>query len=526
MTIPASSIVKINPGVVNAGGAGLVLNALFLTENLAMPTGQVLSFAPGPVGNLAQNVAAFFGSGSAEAAAAAIYFLGYQNSTLKPSQMLFAAYNAAARSAFMNSGSWANIPLATLQALAPGTLTINFAGTPLTSASINLSAATSFSNAAALILAGFTSPGFTVTFSATTNQFVITSTATGATETVVFATGALAAGLLLTQATGATLSQGAAADTPNSAMNNALAASQNWSTMVTLFEPTLTNKEAFAVWFNASDDAYLWLAWDSDTQASVQGATEPFGVVALTAQYNGVACIGGDPAILTYIPPGGTTPLIPAGTTLAQLVENVAIFVAGAIASINFGQTNGRVTLAFLSQSGLLPTCANGQTYQNLLTNGYSSYGAFATRNQGFTFFTNSNMPGEFDWIDTYVDDIWLTDQFAVQYMTLLTSLGSIAFNANGYGALRAGLVGGPIAAALNFGAIRTGVVLSASQIEDVNTQAGQVVNQIISSQGYYLQILDPGATVRQERGSPIINFWYTDGGSIQLINMSSLDLL
>jgi hypothetical protein len=40
------------------------------------------------------------------------------------------------------------------------------------------------------------------------------------------------------------------------------------------------------------------------------------------------------------------------------------------------------------------------------------------------------------------------------------------------------------------------------------------------------LQILDPGATVRAERGSPVINFWYTDGGSIQFITMSSLDIL
>ena len=61
MTIPASAIAKINPGVINAGGEGLVLNALYLTESLSMPTGQVLSFAPGPSANLAQNVAAFFG---------------------------------------------------------------------------------------------------------------------------------------------------------------------------------------------------------------------------------------------------------------------------------------------------------------------------------------------------------------------------------------------------------------------------------------------------------------------------------
>ena len=508
MTIPASQFVGVKPSVLNAGGAGLVLNGLFLTENLAMPTGTVLSFAS------TASVASFFGLASAEAAAAAIYFAGYTGATSSPSAMLFAAYNAANRSGFINSGSWLNTPLATLTALTPGTLTVTIAGTAETSASINLSGATSFSNAASLIAAGFTSPAFTVTFSATTGQFQIISTATGAAETVIFPTGALAAGLLFTQATGAQLSQGAVADTPNSAMTNAWALSQNWETMVTLFEPTLANKELFAAWFTAQNDSVLWLAWDSDTQASVSGATEPFGVVAIANKYDGVACIGGDPAA------------VPAGSTLAALVMNTAIFVSGAVASINFSETNGRTNITFLSQAGLVPACANLQTYQNLVANGYSTYGAVSTRNQGFTFFANSNMPGDFSWIDTYIGDAWLSDQLQVSNLTLLTTIGSMAYNANGFGALRTSLVGGPIAAAINFGQIRTGVTLSSTQIADITSKLGAGYATLISTQGYYLQIQDPGATVRQLRGTPVVNLYYTDGGSIQQISMGSIDLL
>jgi len=515
MTIPASRIVRINPGVVNAGGAGLVFNCLFLTESLLMPTGNVLSFAS------VTAVQNFFGISSPEAAAAAIYFLGYKGASLNPSSMLFASYSAANRAAFLNSGSFVGVTLTQLKAIAPGTLTISVDGTPITSSSIDLSGATSFSNAAALILAAFTTPGFTVAWNASINKFVFTNTVTGASSTLSFATGGIAAALLLTQATGALLSQGVVADTPATAMANAVARSQNWASMVTLFEPDLATKEAFAVWFNAQDNSYLWLAWDSDMQASVQGATEPFGVVALAAQYNGVTCIGGDPAVLT-----DPSVNIPAGTTLAELVENIAIFVAGAIASINFQQTNGRVTLAFLQQNGLFPSCANDQTSQNLLDNGYSFYGAFSTRNQGFVFFYDSNMPGEFPWIDALVGSIWMGDQFQVTLMQLLTSVGSVAYNAPGYGLIRAALVSGPIAAALNFGAIRVGVTLSSTQIDQVNQQAGQQVDQIISTQGYYLQILDPGATVRQERGSPDISLWFTDGGSIQKLTLTADDIL
>jgi hypothetical protein len=508
MTIPASRIVKINPGVVNAGGAGLVMNALFLTESALMPNGVVLSFAS------VDAVAAFFGIGSLEATKAVPYFKGNQGAALTPSGMLFAAYNAANRAAFLNSGSFAGVTLTQLQAITPGTLTINVQGTPKTSASIDLSGATSFSDAASIILAAFTTPGFTVAWNATISKFVFTDSTTGASSTLSYGSGAIAAGLLLSQATGALLSQGANADTPATTMDAAVALSQNWASMVTLFEPDLATKKAFVIWFDGKDNEFLWLGWDSDTQASVQNATEPIGVVAKAAKWNGVAFIGGDPAA------------VPAGGSLADMVLNVACFIAGAIASINFQQTNGRETFAFLQQSGLIPTCANDQTSQNLLANGYSFYGSYATRAQGFTFFYDSNIPGEFAWIDSLINSIWMEDQFQVTLLTLLTNIGSIAYNQPGYGSIRAALIGGPIAAALNFGAIRTGVTLDSDQIQEVNQKAGQQVDQIISTQGYYLQILDPGATVRQERKSPLINFWYTDGGSIQQLTMNANDIL
>ncbi len=515
MTIPASSIVKINPGVVTAGGQGLVLNGLFLTESSSMPTGAVLSFAPGPAGNLAENVAAFFGQNSTEALAAAIYFQGYENSTLTPSAMLFAAYNGtAARAAFLNSGSFANYSLADMQAIT-GVLTLTVNGTPITSSSINLTGVASQSLMAIAIQDAFTTPNFTVTWNSVTSEFVFTSSTTGINSTISFGSGTIAQNLLVTQAAGALISPGAAVDTPSSAMDNAVAHSQNWASMVTLFEPDLNDKKLFAAWFSGADDAYLWLAWDSDVEASESpSGNTSFGAFALTTKYNGVACISGDPAA------------VPVGNTLAAMAINLATFVAGAIASINFAQTNGRITLAFLSQAGLLPTCLNSQTAANLLANGYSFYGGYATRNQGFVFFYNSNMPGDFSWIDTFIDDVWMTDQFQVTLMELLTAIGSIAYNAPGYAVIRASLVNGPIAAALNFGAIRTGVSLSSIQAQEVNQAAGQIVDHLISTQGYYLQILDPGATARQARTSPIVNFWYTDGGSIQMITMSSLDIL
>jgi hypothetical protein len=508
LTIPASFFVGINPSVIGAPGNPLALNGLFFTQNTAMPTNTVLNFAS------ALAVSNYFGPSSAEAAAAVIYFAGYTKATLKPGGMLFAAFNLAARDAFLTSGSFAGVSLTALQALAPGALTITMDGAPETSASINLSGATSFSNAASLIQAGFTTPGFTVAWNPVSSTFVFTNTASGATSTLSFATGVIATGLLLTAATGAFLSQGAAADTPATAMANAIAISQNFASIVTLWEPTVTDKENFAIFLNSQDDQYLYLAWDSDVNASVQGNTTCFGAVAKAAAYNSVAAFSGDPALAAST-----------GVPLATLAMNLAIFAAGAIASINFNQTKGRTSLAFLTSGSISPTCANLQIGKNLLANGYNFYGSVATANQGFVFLYNGQMFGPFVSIVRYINQIWMNSQFQLSLLTLFTEIGSVGYEPADYGLIRNTLAD-PIAAALNFGAFRTNVKLSAAQIAEVNQAAGVDAASVIQTQGSYLQILDPGAQARALGQTPIINFWYADGGDILQIQMASTAIL
>src|SRR4051812_29296565 len=116
-SIPASQLVSVLPGVLQAGGNPLSLNGLFLTTNISVPVGTVSEFPT------AQSVADFFGASSREAQMAAIYFAGFENSTAKPSNMLFAQYNTAAVAAYLRGGSQAGVTLAQLQLL-NGTLTI------------------------------------------------------------------------------------------------------------------------------------------------------------------------------------------------------------------------------------------------------------------------------------------------------------------------------------------------------------------------------------------------------------------
>ena len=64
-SIPARAIVNVLPNVISAGGSGLDLIGLILTDSTQIPLGSVLSFAS------AADVSAYFGPLSTEATLAA-----------------------------------------------------------------------------------------------------------------------------------------------------------------------------------------------------------------------------------------------------------------------------------------------------------------------------------------------------------------------------------------------------------------------------------------------------------------------
>jgi len=494
MSIPASDIVVVNPGVVSSGGNPLALTGVILSKNTLLPTKGVRSFASSTA------VSSFFGPASVEYAISQIYFLGFDDSTIKPGALLFAPYVDVARAAWLQSGSLAAMSLTQLKAIAPGTLTLTVDGVSKTSSSINLSGATSFTNAATLIQAGFTAPSNpTCAWNAVNSTFTLTSPTTGNSSTITFATGALSDALMFTSATGAILSQGDTVDTPATAMNSVKAASQNWVDFMTLWEPTIGDKGLFADWVNAQNQRFAYVQWDTDAQAIVQGSITCFGAVAKTLAYDGVMSV--------------------------YNTKELAAFVLGSVASIDFSQTNGRITAAFKSQSGFTPTVTDQQIAANLLANGYSFYGSYATANQQFNFLYDGNLPGKWKWLDTFINQVYMNSQFQLALLNLLKSVKSIPYNEDGYSLIRAAMID-PITSAINFGGIRTGVDLSQTQKAQVNQAAGRDVASTLEQQGYYLQVIDPGAQVRGNRGTPVINFWYTDGGAVQKITVASIDVM
>lgn len=486
MTIPASVFSAINPGVIGAGGNSLVLNGLILSALTAVPLGTVQPFAN------ALAVSNFFGPATVEAAMASTYFNGFDNSTQKPGNLLFAQYNAANVAAYLRGGSLAAMTLAQLQAIPAGTMTVTVDGVAKTTASVNLSGAASFSAAAALISTGFTG-GPVVAYDSQRQALTFTSGTTGASSTISFGSGALSTALNLTSALGAVTSQGAVAATPAAAMTAIAALTQNWAAFTSTFEPNLTDKTAFGTWTAAQGNRYAYVAWDNDANAIVVG--------------------GGGTAF-------GTLNL--AGCVSVYADKLHAAFVLGFAASLDFTRLNGRATLAYKSQSGLVASVTDATIAATLKANGYNYYGAVATANANFTFMFPGQIGGAFSYLDEYLNEIWLSNAFQLAFLTLLTNVPSIPYNVPGYALVESAAMD-PINAALNFGAIRAGVPLSASQKAQVNAAAGVQIDTTLAARGWYLQILPASALIRGLRQSPPCSFWYMDGGSIHQINLASV---
>lgn len=499
MSIPASKLVNVIPSVLSPGGNSLSLNAVFLTNSTRVPVGTVQAFSS------LEDVQDFFGPTSIEATLAAIYFAGYNGATTLPGTLYFAQYNSSAVAAYLRSGSFAGVTLTELQGLS-GVLTLTVDGDPLTTATINLSSASSFSNAASLIQTALHTviAGTTCTYDSQLQAFVITSPTTGGASTITFATGTLSEGLKLTASTGAVLSQGAAPAVPAAFMSNVAEATQNWATFMTCFSLTTDELLDFAQWVQTTNQRYAFVGWDSDATVLAGPSPTSFGAQAVAADMVGLFPI--------YEPADDN------GN------GRKAAFVCGTVASINFARQNGRITFAYKGQPGLVADITSATVADNLKGNGYNFYAAYATANDRFVMLQPGSTPGPWNWFDAYVNQIWLNSELQLAFMNLLTQVPAVPYNAEGYNLLRQA-ANDPIQRALFAGVIQPGVSLSNAQRAQVNSAAGINIADSLQNNGYYLQILDAPPEVRAQRGSPPMTLWYTDGGSIQNIELASINV-
>ncbi len=370
------------------------------------------------------------------------------------------------------------------------------------------------SNAVTTVAASETITLYTpaVQFDSLSGAFVVYSGTTGSpTSTMAFATGTIAAGLLLTQATGAFLSQGAAAATPASFMNGVVAVTTNFVCYKTSFDPDggsgNTLKQAFAAWKNAYPNRYAYVVGDVDPLAVANPPqTETLGYVLAN---------NGDSGTFLISETAGS---------------NVGSFVCGAAASIDFEETNGRITFAFKNQPGLVASVVTATQAVNAggnpqvegsFGNGYNYFGAVGGAAQNFLWLQRGTVTGPFKWFDSYVNQVWWNNLLQNALLNFLGTVKSVPFNQAGAGLIEQ-VLADPIQAGLNFGAAAPGSISSA-QVAEVNTAAGANVATTLQTQGYYLQVLQQSATVRGNRGPWAITLWYLDRGSVQSISLSSI---
>ena len=379
-----------------------------------------------------------------------------------------------------------------------------------------------------LVSGAMTTTNPAVSYDSVSGAFIVHSGTTGPTSTVTFGSGALATSLLLTQATGAVLSQGSAAMTESGAMNAITAITQNWVTFFTTWEPTDQSKENFASWASGQNGGtptrYGYIMWETNVLDVEQGGPSAPATFINAGNLSGTVMVYQNPAI----------------TTLSG--EKAALF-AGMVASVDFTEQNGAVAYAGKGQAGLLPDITNGTSSILLAGNpqvngsygyGINFFGNYTTANQAFIQWQRGLISGPFTWADDYFEQIWLNNQCQLALMQMLQVYKSIPYDQAGYAIVEATLLGapvtpggppaGPINQALYFGMIVVGVALSATQASEINTAAGNPNAALaVQNQGFYLQVGPASAQTRAGRTSPPCTLWYATGESIQSLNLVSV---
>lgn len=495
MAIPASKIVSVTPRIIPSGARDFEISGLILTENPLAPFPNVLQF------DSKAAVKSCFGAESEEYALAVNYFLGYDNSFRKPKKLHFARRVKTDLAAFL-IGSKLTASLADFKAITIGSFKIVIDDTLVTINDLDLSAATSLSDIATKISTKLVTA--TCAYSTIKDGFVITSKTLGAISSVGYMLPAageqdLSMMLGMSEQSGASMSIGSAELTAGENMDAIVDQTQNFVTFTNIYEATDDEILALAAWSSSQGVEYLYCLWSNNSALISQSSGNTIAEKIMELDYTSVTAMFG--------------------------TAKYAAFIMGVAGSIDWNRRNGAINFAFKTQSGLAATVTDGNTADIVLKRKFNFYGRYATRNDSFIFMYDGTMYGEYRFIDPYINAIWLRNVIQVSLMSGITASPRTPYTPAGYTKIRAWMTD-PVERALQNGVIESGVVLSESQKAELYSEAGMDISMEIFTKGYYLQILDPGPSARINRDSPIINLWYSYGGSINRLEVPISALL
>ncbi|WP_010508409.1 DUF3383 family protein [Komagataeibacter europaeus] len=461
-SIPISQVVKTTPGVLAAGSGLNELSALFVTSaSSALAAGSVQSFTS------ASDVGTAFGSTSALYKMAEVYFSGYETAVMTPGTLYIGAMAVAGSGA---TGT-ATITDGAVSAIKVGTGGTGYVSAP----TVSLTGGGGTGATATATVSGGAVTGFTVTNAGSgyTSAPAVTITAADGSD-------------IATQLDTLRTAEGA------------------WNGLAFDTELTADNKQAVAQWVGTQNDQVFSAIVDSDVSATTSGSQSAFGAWLNNQSINGVTAI--------Y-----STSVLPGALAMAWM------------ASLSFDTADGRQTLAFVEDaSGLLSAdVTDGTTASTLIANGYSFYGQYANGGSQFVFMRPGQVSGKFLWADSFVNQIWLNSNLTTDLIDLLLTTGNIPYNSEGDTLVEAA-VKDTITQAVSFGMIRSGVNLTALQKQQINNAAGvSTAADNVVNYGYYFKpgISTAAASYRVTRTTPPAQLWYSDGQSVQSIDLSSIEV-
>lgn len=486
MSINANRLVSITPRVISGGSADLETNGLIITANaLISADTPAMSF------NTAKEVGAFFGYESNEYKVGSQYFAGVTNQTKTIKTLWFGRDLTAVGSAWIRGG--ASPTLAVLKLITDGAFNIDLNGSAVTITAVDLSACTSLSDVATVIEGKFTNA--TVTYNSDLNKFIITSTITGASSTIGYAT-APASGtdlglvLGLTADTGAVLSQGNDALTVAANMDRITGVTRNFVGFTTLSTVSDSIAVDYAAWADIDDD-YVYF-YHSNNSNLLSKSTNTSSVPVTLQAYNTTASIFGD--------------------------AYDAAFMLAIGASIKWDSANALKTWFAKSTSGLNAKVLSDTEAEALESIRCNYIGQFATRNAEFTLLNRGCLSGTlYGFIDVLYGAIWLRARLQRGLMDCFAGNNRIPYNANGYGIL-ATFIAEAVQEALGNGVIDVGLAISDSQKSIIMNEIDEDISVELLNNGYWYKIADPTANARADRQSPVMAMYYTYAGSVQQI--------
>ena len=402
------------------------------------------------------------------------------------------------------TGAEPPISLASLQAITDGSLSMTINGYTLNLTGLDFSSVTAISDAAAILEAAIQASwssaqsSATVAYSSVFNAFTVTSGSAGTDESIDTPSGTVATALGFVDGNGndvSALSQGSEQLTPAENMEKVVAVTRNFVTFMSIEQLSEADCIAFSLWAAQQGVNYLHVFWDN---AIGNTSLAPSGTIAqaLTEANAGAVC--GIYGTAAY-----------------------AAFICSCAASIAYDKTAGTITFMFKGQSGLPANVSNGSVARTLNEIGLNFIGDYATRNDNFVFLANGEMWGDWKWIDSYLNAVWLNNALQVACMNGFQNNLRVPYTDEGYTIVRSWCMD-PINRALRSGVIEPGVTLSESQKSQLQREAGKDISQQLYSDGYYLKVDDPAPAIRQQRGTPDASLWYTYGGAIHKLELAS----